>query len=110
MITKQKKLVMSMRDVICPISMTKRYEEIYKKVDYYIRNRLSLDFILKQFDDLDKTKSYVFSSNELFIIENYDRVTNRILNYKVKEKFDIERFKNVYQEVSRNAKFMDILK
>jgi hypothetical protein len=105
---KHKKMKMSCKDVICPLSLTNRYD-LYKKVDLYIRNNLSLNYILQQLDDLEVMKRYVFSTQELYVLDNYDKLKNRMLYLRDKESFEPEKFKSSYQQVHMNQKLISLL-
>jgi hypothetical protein len=96
-------------DIICPLSLTSRYNDIYKKVDFYVRNQLSLNHILKELDDFECMKKFVYTSQELYVLENYDKLKNRMLNYRKQDCFELEKFKSSYQQLTPNLKFMNCL-
>jgi hypothetical protein len=51
-------------------------------------------------------KQYIFNNNELYVIDNIDRLKCKMLNYKYNNTFDKCKFKECYKQSLSNFKFM----
>jgi hypothetical protein len=107
--TIKKKLKLSLKETIFPLFFSSRYKDIFQKISEYIKTKLSLDNILRESDEFDRVKKYLFNSYELYVFENIDKVNHRIPNIGLKEQFDYEKFKQYHQQILENQKFMEII-
>jgi hypothetical protein len=73
-------------------------------------NKLSLDNIVKDLDELDRVKMYLFNNPELYILENMDRFKSTFLSFKERDIFDIDKFKLSYKQVMSNHKLIKLMK
>jgi hypothetical protein len=103
----EKKLRMTIKESIFPPFCTRR-KELYDKIDAYVRHKLSLDYILKESDEFDRLKMYMFNKDEVYVFDNIDRFRSSILNGQIDDKFESEKFKKAYQTIS-NQKLVDVL-
>jgi hypothetical protein len=106
---KRKQLTMTFTETFFPLTFTRRYKDVYAKIDNYVRLKLSLDNLLKESDEFEKLKMYIFNSQELYVFENIDRFKSRILSSPGAEPFDNERFKKAFQQASANQKLLDVI-
>jgi hypothetical protein len=107
---KLKKLSVSYKHFFCPIVYLRNSNEVYKRINYYLKAKLSLDNIVKDLDDLDKLKMYIFNNPELYLLENMDRFKSTFLSFKQREPFDAEKFKHSYKDVVSNQKLIQLMK
>lgn len=56
--------MLSFRDLICPLYFSKSYKRVYNKIDEYVKTKLSLDNIIKESNEFDRIKKYLFNSHE----------------------------------------------
>jgi hypothetical protein len=108
-LTRKEPLRLTLKEIICPLFCSRRYKETFLKIEEYIRLKLSLDNILKDSEEFDRVKKYLFNSHELYVFENLDRVSSRIFNMNLKEQFDFDKFKLSYQQTLANSKFLEII-
>jgi lysyl-tRNA synthetase class I len=107
-ITRREPLKLTLSEAIFPLFCSSR-KDIFQKIKDYIKAKLSLDNILKESDEFDRVKRYLFNSHELYVFENMDRVNSRILNRTLEEQqFDCETFRHSYQQLT-NPKFIEII-
>jgi hypothetical protein len=107
--TKKEPLQLTLKEIIFPQTFSSRYKYTFHKIEECIKQKLSLDNILRESDEFDRVKRYLFNSHELYVFENLDRVSCRILNCKLDEHFDNEKFKLCLQQAGTNPKFIDII-
>jgi hypothetical protein len=107
--TKKEPLKLTLKEIIFPLICSTRFKDIFQKIEQYIRVKLSLDNLLRESEEFDRVKRYLFSSHELYVFENMDRVNSRILHHNLKENFEYEKFKISHQQVATNPKFMEII-
>jgi hypothetical protein len=107
-LTRREPLKLTLSEAIFPLFCSSR-KDIFQKIREYIKAKLSLDNILKESDEFDRVKRYLFNSYELYVFENLDRVNSRIVNHNLEEQFDCEKFRHSYQQVLTNPKFMQII-
>jgi hypothetical protein len=107
---KRRPLKLTPWEVFMPLCCSKRNKDTFEKIEEYIRTKLSLDYMLRESDEFDRVKMYLFNTNELYVFDNIDRVKSRVLNHHLKDHlFDMERFKHSYQQILNNQKLFDIL-
>jgi hypothetical protein len=80
------------------------YNPVYKRIDNYVRSKLSLDYLLNESNEFERIKAFLFDSNELYVLENINRLKCKVFNSKDKEAFETEKFKRCYLEVQKNKK------
>jgi hypothetical protein len=100
---------LSIRDIIIPLLCLNSKDDIYRKIDNYVRNKLSLENIIKGFDQFERVKKYVFSKDELYVLSNIDNVNCKLSNEELNERFDIYKFKHSYLKVQVNHRFMSVI-
>lgn len=103
------KFNLSIVEIICPLRLSKRYNELYKSINDYVETKLSLDYILKELEGLERMKAYLFNNDELYVLDNIDRFRNNMLDYKTKDEFEIRKFRRAYRTITENTKFNSIL-
>jgi hypothetical protein len=106
---KKKPMRLTISEVVFPLCCSKRYNDTFQKIEEYQRVKLSLDNILRDSEEFDRVKRYLFNSHELYVFENMDRISSRIFNANLKEHFDYEKFKISYQQTITNSKFIEII-
>jgi hypothetical protein len=106
---KKEPLELTLKEIILPRIFSSRYKDIFHKIEEYVKHKLSLDNILRESDEFERVKRYLFNSHELYVFENLDRMTCRILNCKLDERFDYEKFKTCLQHIGTNPKFIDMI-
>jgi hypothetical protein len=97
---------MPLKDIIMPLACSSKYNDVYKKIDSYLRSKLSLDNILKESNEFKKLKMYLLSSEELYVLENIDRFRKSIVNDNLSETFDFQKFKSSHQQAQSNIRFI----
>jgi hypothetical protein len=102
---KDKKLRLTLTDVLCPMVYLKTYNKQYNQIDSYLRTKLSLDNLMKVCEEIDILKTYVFNKDELYVVENLDKIRCRMLSYSPDENFDYSKYKGSYKRVLSNIKF-----
>jgi hypothetical protein len=106
---KQKKLKLALRDLICPLIYLSRYDKVYRKIDEYVRNKLSLDYFLNESSEFERVKAFLFDSNELFVLENLNRYKCKVFNSKDINAFNEEKFKQCYLQVQNSVNFLNAI-
>jgi hypothetical protein len=106
---KRKQLTMTFQETIFPLAFTSRYKHLYAKIDTYVKQKLSLDNLLKESDEFEKLKKYTFSPSELYLFENIDRFKTGILSPAVDQPFDHDKFKKAFLEALTNQKLQELI-
>jgi hypothetical protein len=106
---RQKPLRLSLSEIVFPLCCSLRYKDTFQKIEEHIRVKLSLDNILRDSEEFDRVKRYLFNSHELYVFENMYRVSDRILKVNLKEHFDYDKFKLSYQQSITNLKFLEVV-
>jgi hypothetical protein len=84
-----------------------RNRDLFSKIEEYIETKLSLGNILRESDEFEKVKMFLFNPNELYVLRNIDRVKSRILSGKPEDDYNTEKFKQAYNHLISNHKFME---
>jgi hypothetical protein len=89
---------------------TGRYNNIYKKISSYMSSKLGIENFLRESDEFERLKRYVFNKQELYVFENMDRFKSRVLNKEsLTESFDYDDFKKAYMQTLTNQKLLDVI-
>jgi hypothetical protein len=109
LVKKQKVIVPTWKDILLPIRFSSQ-SDTYRKIEAYLRSKLSCDYLLKQNDDLDRLKFYLFSKEECYFFNHMDKFKNPILCEKYSyNDFDSNMFRTYYYIALKNDKFTRLL-
>jgi hypothetical protein len=106
---KRRPLRLTYSEIILPLFCSNRHKDVFGKVENYIRTKLSLDYMLRESDEFDRVKAMLLNPQELYVFENMDRVKSRILNNNINEQFEMEKFRQAYQQALTNQKIMSVI-
>jgi hypothetical protein len=106
---KRKPYKLSYHEILLPFRCSDRYNELFKKIESYVHSKLSVDFFMKESEEFEKLKLYMFNSQELYVFNNIDKLKSRILTSTPEDGFDYQRFKQVYLNVLSNNKLIDVI-
>jgi hypothetical protein len=99
----------TLKELLLPVTCSSRYKDLYRKIENHVRTKLSLDNLLKESDEFERLKMYLFDSNELYVFNNYDRTKNGILNNQKEFDFNGELYKYAFQQMNGNKKLVDVI-
>jgi hypothetical protein len=94
---------------LCPLGLSKRNRDLFKKIQNYLKVKLSVDNLVRESDEFDLLKKYLFNESELYVFENIEKYKSRILSYEKKKRFEIEHFNKAYTDIQGNKKLNEIL-
>jgi hypothetical protein len=106
---KRERYKLTFRNIICPLSYLTKHSRVFKKVDTYVRKRLSLDHFIKLSEEFDRVKSYLLNDEELYVFNNIYKFRNVILEKDSEESFDPGRFKLYSQKLNTNSKLLKLV-
>jgi hypothetical protein len=105
-----KPIKLTFAERIFPLMCTSRYNDIYKKINSYMSSKLGIENFLRESDEFERLKKYVFNKQELYVFENMDRFKSRVLSKEsFTDGFDYDDFKKAYMQTLTNQKLLDVI-